>query len=186
MRNRQEWFNEKMAAVSPVIVSEVQLSADIIARLDAILKQKNMTQKDLARKMGRSEAACSWKEETYRPSSTATTTTATTLGECFHNCSSLVSINSPINVSSLTSQMDSTFTGCANLEVLTFTGTLRVDTWLSGAPKLTVVSLLSIIDSLTDLTGTGVSKKITFGARNKAKLTAAQLALVTDKGWTIG
>ena len=59
MRNRQEWFNEKMAAVSPEIVSEVQLSADIIARLDAILKQKNMTQKDLARKMGRSEAAIS-------------------------------------------------------------------------------------------------------------------------------
>ena len=28
MRNRQEWFNEKMAAVSPEIVSEVQLSAD--------------------------------------------------------------------------------------------------------------------------------------------------------------
>jgi transcriptional regulator with XRE-family HTH domain len=46
MRNRQEWFNEK-------------LSADIIARIDAILKQKNMTQKDLARKMGRSEPAIS-------------------------------------------------------------------------------------------------------------------------------
>ena len=59
MRNRQEWFNEKMAAVSPEIVSEVQLSSDIIARLDAILKQKNMTQKDLARKMGRLEAAIS-------------------------------------------------------------------------------------------------------------------------------
>ncbi len=59
MRNRQEWFNEKMAAISPEIVSEVQLSADIIARIDAILKQKNMTQKDLARKMGRSEAAIS-------------------------------------------------------------------------------------------------------------------------------
>ena len=59
MRNRQEWFNEKMAAVSPEIISEVQLSADIIARIDAILKQKNMTQKDLARKMGRSEAAIS-------------------------------------------------------------------------------------------------------------------------------
>ena len=59
MRNRQERFNEKMAAVSPEIISEVQLSADIIARVDAILKQKNMTQKDLARKMGRSEAAVS-------------------------------------------------------------------------------------------------------------------------------
>lgn len=114
------------------------------------------------------------------------TNAATSLGECFHNCSSLVRIGNPLNVSSLTSQMDTTFTGCANLEVLTFSGTLRVDTWLSGAPKLTVASLLSVIDSLADLTGTGVSKKITFGARNKAKLSAAQLALVTDKGWTLG
>jgi len=59
MRNKQEWFNEKMATVSPDIISEVQLSADIIARIDTILKRKNMTQKDLAHKMGRSEAAIS-------------------------------------------------------------------------------------------------------------------------------
>lgn len=110
------------------------------------------------------------------------TNAATSPGECFHNCSSLVRISCPLNVSSLTSQMDTTFTGCANLEQLEFSGTLRVDTWLSGAPKLTVASLLSVINSLADLTGTGTSKKITFGARNKAKLTAAQLALVTDKG----
>ena len=45
-----------MAAVSPEIMSEVQLSADISARIEAILKQKNMTQRDLAKKMGRSEA----------------------------------------------------------------------------------------------------------------------------------
>lgn len=45
--------------VSPDIIYEVQLSADIIARIDTILKRKNMTQKDLARKMGRSEAAIS-------------------------------------------------------------------------------------------------------------------------------
>lgn len=59
MRNKQEWFNEKMAAVSSEIITEVQLSADIIARIEVILKQKNMTQKDLARKMGRSEAVIS-------------------------------------------------------------------------------------------------------------------------------
>lgn len=59
MRNKQEWFNEKMATISPEIMSEVQLSADIIARIDAILKQKNMTQRDLAKKMGRSEAVIS-------------------------------------------------------------------------------------------------------------------------------
>ena len=59
MRNRQDWLNEKMAAVSPEIMSEVQLSADIIARIDAVLKQKNMTQRDLAKRMGRSEAVIS-------------------------------------------------------------------------------------------------------------------------------
>ena len=59
MRNRQEWFNEKIAAVSPEIMSEVQLLADIIARIDAALKQKNMTQRDLAKRMGRSEAVIS-------------------------------------------------------------------------------------------------------------------------------
>ena len=116
------------------------------------------------------------------------TDSATTLGECFHNCSSLVAINSSLNVSSIVSQLDTTFTGCANLEDLEFSGSLKVDTWLSGAPKLTLDSLLSVIDSLADLNQLAVptNKKITFGARNKAKLSAAQLALVTDKGWTLG
>lgn len=59
MRNKQEWFKEKVNAVSPEIMSEVQLSANIIARIDSLLKQKNMTQRDLARKMGRSEAVIS-------------------------------------------------------------------------------------------------------------------------------
>ena len=59
MRNKQEWFNKKMASISPDVMSEVQLSADIIARIDAILKKKKMTQKDLAQKMGRSEAVIS-------------------------------------------------------------------------------------------------------------------------------
>lgn len=47
-------------------------------------------------------------------------------------------------------------------------------------------SLLSVIDSLADLTGTGTSKKTTFEARNKAKPSAAQLTLVTDKGRVSG
>ena len=59
MKNKQEWFNDKMATVSPEIMSEVQLSADIIARIDAILKRKHMTQRDLAKKMGHSEAVIS-------------------------------------------------------------------------------------------------------------------------------
>ena len=59
MNNKQEWFNEKVAAVPQEVLSEVQLSADIIARIDALLKEKNMTQRDLARKLGKSEAVVS-------------------------------------------------------------------------------------------------------------------------------
>ena len=40
-------------------MTEVQLSAGIIARIDRILKEKNMTQRDLARKLGKSEAVVS-------------------------------------------------------------------------------------------------------------------------------
>jgi len=59
MKDKQEWFKEKMAAVSPEIMLETQLSAAIIARIDAILKKKGMTQRELARKLGRSEAVVS-------------------------------------------------------------------------------------------------------------------------------
>lgn len=59
MHNKQEWFNEKVAAIPKEIMTEVQLSAQIIARIDALLKQKNMTQRDLARKLGKSDAVVS-------------------------------------------------------------------------------------------------------------------------------
>ena len=59
MRNKQDWFNEKVSSVSSEIRTEIQLSADIIARIDSILKEKNMSQRDLARKMGKSEAVVS-------------------------------------------------------------------------------------------------------------------------------
>ena len=58
-KGKQEWFQETMSAVTPAVASEVQLSADIIARIDDILKEKKMTQRDLARKMGRSDAVVS-------------------------------------------------------------------------------------------------------------------------------
>ena len=59
MRNKQDWFKEKVTAVAPEIQMEIQLSADIIARIDTLLQEKNMTQRDLARKLGKSEAVVS-------------------------------------------------------------------------------------------------------------------------------
>ena len=52
-------FNAMLSSVSPEIRTEIQLSADIIARIDSILKEKNMSQRDLARKLGKSEAVVS-------------------------------------------------------------------------------------------------------------------------------
>ncbi|MBO4475430.1 MAG: helix-turn-helix transcriptional regulator [Bacteroidales bacterium] len=59
MRNKEQWLNEIMAAIPQETQTEVQLSAGIIARIDSILKEKNMTQRDLARLMGRSDAVIS-------------------------------------------------------------------------------------------------------------------------------
>ena len=59
MNNKQEWFKSKVEKVSPDIMAEMQMSAGIIARIDKILKEKHMSQRDLARKMGKNEAVVS-------------------------------------------------------------------------------------------------------------------------------
>ena len=59
MNNKQEWFKSKVEQVSPEIMSEVQLSAGIIARIDKILKERGMTQRDLARKLKKSDTIVS-------------------------------------------------------------------------------------------------------------------------------
>lgn len=59
MKNQQEWFESEVAVVSPEIMSEVQISIDIIACIDSILKGKSMSHCDLPRKMGKSEAVVS-------------------------------------------------------------------------------------------------------------------------------
>ena len=82
MNNKQEWFKSKVEQVSPEIMSEVQLSAGIIARIDMILKEKHMTQRDLAQKLGKNEAMVS-RWTTGFPNFTLRTLTqiSTALGE---------------------------------------------------------------------------------------------------------
>ena len=57
--SKQKWFNARVSKVDPEILLETQLSASIIARIDVILKEKKMTQRELAQKLGRSEAVVS-------------------------------------------------------------------------------------------------------------------------------
>lgn len=59
MKSKQDWFDEKLNSVPAAVSAEVRLSADIICRLDNILKSKGISQRELARRMGRSEAVIS-------------------------------------------------------------------------------------------------------------------------------
>ncbi|MBP5228851.1 MAG: hypothetical protein J6Z32_01720 [Bacteroidales bacterium] len=51
MKDKQKWFKEKLKKVSPEIKMEMQLSAEIIAKIDSILKEKNITQRELAKNL---------------------------------------------------------------------------------------------------------------------------------------
>lgn len=63
------------------------------------------------------------------------------------------------------------------LEIVSFTGTISVDIWVNGCPKLTLESLLSLLNALAD----GVTDKTcTLGTKNLAKLSEAQKAIATS------
>ncbi len=82
----------------------------------------------------------------------------------------------------------SILSGVTKLEYIRFSGTIgRNGLDLSSCGKLTAESLVSALEALADYseyTGTTVYK-ITIGSTNKAKLTAEQLAIATNKGWTV-
>ena len=101
--------------------------------------------------------------------------------EMFHGCSKLRKI-ARLNFSNVTSQITTTFVSCAALEEVVFEGVIHVDIAMNGCPKLTVASLLSLLNALAS----GVSgRECNIGSKNLAKLTAAQKAIATGKGWIL-
>jgi len=100
----------------------------------------------------------------------------------FHGCTSLHTISHSLDFSNVESQIDTTFTSCKQLSYVRFSGTINVDIYMNGCPKLTVDSLLSLLNALAD----GVTDKTCkIGSTNLAKLTEEQKAIATDKGWTL-
>lgn len=72
------------------------------------------------------------------------------------------------------------------LEEVTFTGEIASDNFnVSTCTKLTHDSLMSIINTLKDYSSTTTTKTCTLGATNLAKLTDAEKAIATQKGWTL-
>jgi hypothetical protein len=78
-----------------------------------------------------------------------------------------------------------TFGGCKALENLLVHGTIGQNGFnVSDSTKLTHDSLMSIINALETKTS-GTTGTVTLGATNLAKLTDAEKAIATQKGWTL-
>ena len=82
------------------------------------------------------------------------------------------------------------FSNSSNLENLNFGFDRKVNISFSKNSKLTLDSLLSIINGLYDFVGnsmtpTSTQGKLTLGSTNLAKLSDEQKAIATAKGWTL-
>lgn len=107
----------------------------------------------------------------YAPSTNAT--------QCFQN--SLLKTIRFFHVYETTT-FSATFSGCSELENITIGGTIGQNINFFACTKLTHDSLMSIIEHLGTVTST---RTCTLGSTNLAKLTDAEKAIATQKGWTL-
>lgn len=91
----------------------------------------------------------------------------------FNNCSSLVTLGGLKNLgmSYQTNWIDNVYLATLNL---------------SDSPLLTHDSLMNVINNLYDIKSKGVkTQTLQLGDTNKAKLTAEEIAIATNKGWNV-
>lgn len=105
---------------------------------------------------------------------------------CFSGCRKLHTIEG-VDFSSARA-VKYAFANCPELVNLTFNGVIKVtDLDLSSCTKLTHDSLMSAINALLDhkTAGTSGTFKLILGTTNLAKLTDAEKAIATQRGWTL-
>ena len=109
------------------------------------------------------------------------TSKVTNMNSMFSRCRRLTSV--PLFDTSNVSNITSMLAWCESLTTLGGFAGLKVDLVLSGSPLLTHDSLLNVINEAADVTSS--PKKLTLGTTNLAKLTDAEKAIATNKGWTL-
>lgn len=77
------------------------------------------------------------------------------------------------------------FQACSALETINFDGIVVASMDLSPCPLLTHDSIMSLFNVLKNYAGSGSTYTVTLGATNLAKLTDAEKAIATGKGWTL-
>lgn len=108
---------------------------------------------------------------------------AASMNSCFYQCPNLKKIKKLI-VGENTVFHAAMFSFSYNIEEITFEGTIAMNLAMNIS-KLTHDSLMSAINCLKDYSGSGASYTLTIGATNLAKLTDAEKAIATQKGWTL-
>ena len=103
----------------------------------------------------------------------------TNFGYAWGSCSKLASFPA-LNLSNGTSFYNAWY-NCPALTNLGGFGAIKQSFSLSASTKLTVESLMNVINQAATVTG----KTMTLGSTNLAKLTDEQKAVATNKGWTL-
>lgn len=110
---------------------------------------------------------------------------AVNLQHIFNGCSNLHTIDE-FNIGEKVTYFYQLFNGCSALENVIFKGVLNANGFgVNSSPKLTKDSILSLLAILKDNSTTGTKNTVTLGATNLAKLTDAEKAIATQKGWTL-
>ena len=116
------------------------------------------------------------------------TSKVTDMFATFNDCRNLTYLNLSNWHMSAVSNINRMLDGLGNLTTLIMDNAIfpkkDLDIYLSNSPNLTVESLLSVLNALPQLSE-GESHYIQLGSENIAKLTSDQIAIATNKGWTL-
>lgn len=121
--------------------------------------------------------------------SSLTSCTSANIGYCLYL--SLVNFGGFVDCEQITdwgTYSSNPFNNTSNLEVIEEMGTIKGKNFnLSSSTKLTVDSLMVVINALYDYVGNGDSttQTCTLGSTNLAKLSDVQKAIATAKGWIL-
>ena len=101
------------------------------------------------------------------------------------NCTNLITVDfSGLDFSNIVTNNWNPLNGAVNVENLRWGKNYSVSMSFSQNTKLTVDSLMSVINNLPDLTGS-TAQTLTLGSTNLAKLSASQVAIATNKNWNV-
>ncbi len=100
----------------------------------------------------------------------------------FTNCSSLISLTIPASVTSIEGN---SFADCSSLSNVTLGNGFNANGLnLSASTLYSIDTIVAVLDALADRTSQ-VAYTLIFGSTNLAKLSNEQIAIATEKNWTL-